>query len=79
MTFSDGSTILIKANVISTEAAVLAPTSSKSTGEIIKGTGRFEGIKGIGTVTTKYFLVEEGETGARGIGEGTLTYTLPTK
>jgi hypothetical protein len=79
MTFSDGSTIIIKSQVKASGPAVLVPTSAKSTSELIKGTGRFEGIKGTGTSATKYFPVEEGEAGARGIGEGTITYTLPSK
>ncbi len=79
ITFSDGSTIIIKTQVTMTGTAPGAPTSAKLTREIIKGTGRFEGIKGTGTSTVKYFPVEEGEAGARGIGEGTITYTLPSK
>ena len=77
--FSDGSTIIIKAQTTVTGTAPGAPTSAKLTREIIKGTGRFEGIKGTGTSTVKYFPVEEGEAGAKGIGEGTITYTLPPK
>ena len=49
------------------------------TGEIIKGTGRFEGIKGTQTAKAKYLPVEKGEAGPKGIGEGTITYTLPSK
>jgi hypothetical protein len=76
MTFSDGSTIIIKSQSMASGPAILVPTSAKSTGEIIKGTGRFEGIKGTGTSATKYFPVEQGEAGAKGYGEGTITYTL---
>ena len=79
ITFSDGSTIIIKAQTRFIGTAPGAPTSSKLTREIIKGTGRFEGIKGTGTSTVKYFPVEEGEAGPKGIGEGTITYTLPSK
>jgi hypothetical protein len=79
ITFSDGSTIIIKAVGAVTGTAPGAYTSIKMTREIIKGTGRFEGIKGTGSTTVKYFPVEEGEAGPRGIGEGTLTYTLPSK
>ena len=73
MTFSDGSTIIMKVQTIRT------PTSSKLTREIIKGTGRFEGIRGTGTGVTKFFPVEEGEAGPKGVGEGSITYTLPPK
>ncbi len=77
MTFSDGSTIIMKVQV--TRTASGTTVSATTTREIIKGTGRFEGIKGTGTSTVKYFPVEEGEAGAKTIGEGTLTYTLPSK
>jgi hypothetical protein len=73
ITFSDGSTIIMKVQATQT------PTSSKQTREIIKGTGRFEGIKGTGSGTVKYFPVEEGEAGPKGVGEGSITYTLPAK
>ena len=73
MTFSDGSTIIMKVQTTRT------PTSSKLTREIIKGTGRFEGIRGTGTGVTKFFPVEEGEAGPKGVGEGSITYTLPPK
>jgi len=79
ITFSDGSTIIIKAVGAVTGTDPMVYTAIKMTREIIKGTGRFAGIKGTGTTTVKYFPVEEGEAGPRGIGEGTLTYTLPPK
>ena len=79
ITFSDGSTIIIKAQSAVTGTAPGAPTAAKLTREIIKGTGRFEGIKGTGTSTVKYLAVEEGEAGAKGIGEGSITYTPPSK
>ena len=79
ITFSDGSIIIIKTQVTMTGTAPGASTSGKLSREIIKGTGRFEGIKGTGTSTVKYFPVEEGEAGPKGIGEGTITYTLPPK
>ena len=79
ITFSDGSTIIIKSEGIVTGTAPGAYTSIKMTREIIKGTGRFEGIKGTGSTTVKYFPVEEGEAGPKGVGEGSITYTLPSK
>jgi hypothetical protein len=79
ITFPDRSTIFIKSQVMASGPATLKPTSSKVTSEIIKGTGRFEGIKGTATLAVKYFPVEEGEAGARGIGEGTINYTLTSK
>ncbi len=79
ITFSDGSTIVIKSQGTTAGPGVLRPTASKRTDEIIRGTGRFEGIKGTGTVAFKFFPVEKDEAGARGIGEGSITYTLPPK
>ena len=79
ITFSDGSTIIIKAQITFAGTAPGALSSSKLTREIIKGTGRFQGIKGTGTSTVKYFPLEEGEAGPKGIGEGSITYTLPSK
>ncbi len=79
ITFSDGSTIIIKTEVTVAGTAPGAPTSAKLTREIIKGTGRFEGIKGTGTSTVKYLPLEEGEAGPKGIGEGSIpTLCLPS-
>jgi hypothetical protein len=79
ITFSDGSTIIVKAQTTVEGRAAGEPAAARTTREIIKGTGRFEGIKGTGTSRVKYFPVEKGEAGPKGIGEGTLTYTLPSK
>jgi len=79
ITFSDGSKIIWKAEgtMGGTSATALQTAGGKS--EIIKGTGRFEGIKGTVTTTTKYLPLEKGEEGQKQIIEGTLTYTLPSK
>ncbi len=71
--FGDGSTIFVKTE------GVAGPTGSKSKSEIIKGTGRFEGAKGNMSIKAKWIPAEKGEIGPKGIGEGTLTYTLPSK
>ena len=71
--FADGSTIIIKSQ------GSLGGSSGGWTSEIIKGTGRFEGIKGTHSAKAKYLPVEKGEAGAKGYGEGTITYTLPKK
>ncbi len=73
MTFSDDSTIIIKEQVTRTEAAGV------SKGEIIRGTGRFKGIKGTVTGKGRLLPVEKDEVGPKGIGESTITYTLPSK
>ncbi len=79
ITFPDGSTMIVKGQgtVGGTAAGTLASGGWKS--EIIKGTGRFEGIKGTLTSKAKYLPVEKGEAGSKGYGEGTITYTLPSK
>jgi hypothetical protein len=77
LTFADGSTIIMKVQV--TVETVAGSSAAKMTREIIKGTGRFEGIKGTGTTNIKYLPVEKDEAGAKGYGEGTIIYTLPSK
>jgi hypothetical protein len=78
ITFADGSTIIIKSQgtVGGTAAGV---TSGGWRSEILKGTGRFQGIKGTQTGKAKYLLVEKWEAGPKGYGEGSLTLTLPSK
>ena len=78
MTFSDGSTIIIKEQVTRTGTAGVSTTTA-SKGEIIKGTGRFKGIKGTVTAKGRALPVEKDEVGPKGIAEGTITYTLPSK
>lgn len=73
--FADGSTIMIKSQ--GAIGSAYAAGGWKS--EIIKGTGRFEGIKGTQGAKAKYLPVEKGEAGPKGYGEGALTYTLPSK
>jgi len=73
LTFPDGSTIIRRDQGTRTGA------ESSYTSEIIKGTGRFEGIKGTHTAKSKYLPVEKWEAGPKVIGEGTYTYTLPSK
>jgi len=53
--------------------------STANTSEIIKGTKRFEKIKGTQSSKLKFLPVETGEAGRKGYGEGTITYTLPPK
>jgi hypothetical protein len=78
LTFADGSTIISKA-IGGIEKTAAGPSASRGAREIIKGTGRFEGIKGTGTGTSKFLPIQKGETIPKAIGEVTLTYTLPTK
>jgi hypothetical protein len=77
--FTDGSTIMLKGQSTLTGTGVGTPTSGEYTSEIIKGTGRFEGIKGTQSAKAKFLPGEKGEAGSKQYGEGTLTYTLPAK
>ena len=77
--FQDGSTITThtKGRVEATTAGV--QTAAKWTGEIIHGTGRFQGIKGTVTSSTKMLPPEKGEQSGKSLSEGTYVYTLPNK
>ena len=77
--FADGSTITIKSQGTAGGSTPGVYTAAGWKSEIIKGTGRFEGIKGTQSASAKYLPVEPGEAGAKGYGEGTITYTLPSK
>ena len=71
--FQDSSTIMIKSQ------GEFGGTTGQWKSEIIKGTGRFVGIKGTQSAKAKYLPPEKGEPGPKGYGEGTITYTLPSK
>jgi hypothetical protein len=77
--FADGSTIIIKSQGTTGTPVAGSYTAAGWTSEIIKGTGRFTGIKGTQSAKGKYLPVEKGEAGPKGYGEGTITYTLPSK
>jgi hypothetical protein len=80
LTFQDGSTIIIKSQGAVGTPVAGTPTVGGYTGsEIIKGTGRFEGIKGSVTLKVKYLPVEKWEAGPKAYAEGTITYSLPPK
>jgi hypothetical protein len=64
-TFEDGSTIITKIEQVGT----------KGTGDILKGTGRFEGIRGNCTITGKTFPAPKGES-AKSTYEFIFDYTL---
>lgn len=73
-TFEDGSTIVQR----SQRLLVSGDVSAKVTSELIKGTGRFKGIKGTASGTSKTFPAGKGEV-TRNTSDMTFTYTLPTK
>lgn len=73
-TFKDGSTYIGKIQ------GTVTPATVKGTGEIFKGTGRFEGIKGKVSFSGKYVTrYTKDETKADAIIDATGTYTLPKK
>jgi hypothetical protein len=72
-TFDDGSTIIQRFQRLISETG-----SAKSTSDLIKGTGRFEGIKGTYSSTGKMFPRIKGEAEKYSM-DVTLTYTLPPK
>jgi hypothetical protein len=76
-TFEDGSTVVTRTQrlMVSDPDGKL---SAKNTTELIKGSGRFLGIKGTGSATGKTFQRSEGEA-MRSVNDFTWTYTLPTK
>ena len=73
VTYQDGST-----TISYTKGTQRGPTF-QFTGEIIHGTGRFQGIKGTVTATGKMLPLEKGEIGPKAVGEFTMTFTLPPK
>jgi hypothetical protein len=76
-TFEDGSTVVSRAQRLMV-TDISGNISAMVTIELIKGTGRFEGIKGTGSATGKAFVASKGEAG-RQFMDFTWTYTLPTK
>ena len=79
LTFQDGSTIITVSKGVSEKHSASGHQDQKRTGEIIKGTGRFEGIKGTTSALMKQIPPEKGELGPKVFTEGTLTYTLPKR
>jgi len=77
LTFEDGSTITHHTK--GTVEVTSAGGSAKWTGEMIKGTGRFQGIKGTVTAWGKLLPPEKDELGGKTRGEAIFNYTLPSK
>ncbi|HME42861.1 MAG TPA: hypothetical protein VKF36_07250 [Syntrophorhabdales bacterium] len=78
-TFLDGSTFIVRAKGTVEATPQGVSSAAKSTGDIIGGTGRFQGIKGTWTVSVKLFPPEKGELGPKSLAEHSLVYTLPGK
>jgi len=72
-TYQDGSTITTYTKGTSGGLTV------QFSGEIIHGTGRFQGIKGTVTATGKNLPPEKGEMIPKSLVEVTTTFTLPSK
>ena len=73
-TFEDGSTIVQRFQRL----VVSGDDPAKVTSELIKGTGRFKGIKGTAPGTSRTFPASKGEA-LRNTSDLTFTYTLPPK
>ena len=73
----DGSTILnnFHQDVAPAKAEGPVQSDTKVSGEIIKGTGRFEGIKGTFTTSTRVLKPEKGELGGKNISEIVFNYS----
>jgi hypothetical protein len=76
-TFEDGSTIVVRFQRLMV-SDTSGNVSAKTTTEIIKGTSRFEGIKGTTSYTGKAFPPGKGEA-YKYTDDVTFTYTLPRK
>ncbi len=77
LTFEDGSTIVQKIQRLMTPDK-RGNFDATMSGELVKGTGRFEGINGTTSSTGKNFLSGKGEA-TRLLMDLTFTYTLPGK
>ncbi len=76
-TFVDGSTILnnFHQDVAPAKSGGSFQSDTKVSGEIIKGTGKFEGIKGTMTSSTRVLKIEKGELGGKNISEIVFNYS----
>jgi hypothetical protein len=79
LSFADGSTCIVKYQGTMMVAVGKKLPSYKGAGEYIKGTGRFEGIKGKITLSGRYITPVSKETKGDVYMESTGIYTLPEK
>ena len=77
-TFEDGSTLCIRYQGTATPEANGKTSRWEATCEFNKGTGRFEGIQGVGSFTGQRLASTPGA-GAQYYVDYDLTYTLPSK
>lgn len=76
--FGDGSTIVgtFQAGTAWPDPEGKVGAIQKASGELIKGSGRFKGIKGTQSMTGKLLKLLKGETASKAYNEFILTYTL---
>ncbi len=79
LTFLDGSTMTTRTKGTFEASPQGVASGAKWAGDIIGGTGRFQGIKGTITSSAKILPLEKGELLPKATVEGTLVYTLPSK
>ena len=79
LTFSDGSTVLLsfQQGKFSIVPEGEFAGSQEATGELISGSGRFNGIKGTMSMTGEILKSTRGEFAGKAYNEFILTYTLP--
>ena len=79
LTFLDGSTMTTRTKGTFEASPQGVASGAKWAGDIIGGTGRFQGIRGTITSSGKILPLEKGELLPKALTEGTLVYTLPSK
>jgi len=79
ISFQDGATMMLRVHGTLGTGVPGVPTTGGFKSEIVRGTGRFEGIKGTASSSAKYLPLQKWQAGVSGYGEGTIEYTLPPK
>jgi hypothetical protein len=81
LTFLDGSVIVgtFQPATIFPDPEGKVSSNPKGSGVLISGAGRFKGVTGTQTFTSKVLKPSKGEIQGKGYGEFTLTYTLSPK
>jgi hypothetical protein len=81
LSFADGSVIVgtFQPAKVSPDPEGKFASNLKGSGELVGGTGRFKGIAGSSTFTSKFLKPVKGDLQGKGIGDYVLTYNLPPK
>lgn len=77
--FADGSTIIGRVQGTIGAGVPGVPSTGGFKHDLVKGTGRFIGIKGTAAGQAKFLRLEKWQAGASSVGEGAFEYTLPSK